>query len=102
MADNKQKVRFEFEEVSTAKTLVLHEPAGVQLINISANPADLITINGIINISPQIAVNNGTARTPGDYTSPTQQNEVDMTTYSVAFPTGSGKLLVIKKYYVTQ
>lgn len=98
-----QKVRFEFELVEAeSKTLVLDDPAGVVFQNISANPADVITINNGLTIAPLIAVNSGVARNPGSFEIPMNQGEVDATSYAVRFPTGTGTLLVIKKYYVAE
>lgn len=103
MSKERQKVVFEFVVVeNNAQTLVLDEPAGVTFNNISANPADIIEINNVLQLAPLIAVNSGVARLPGSFEVPTQQNEIDATTYRVSFPTGTGRLLVIKKYYVTK
>ena len=103
MNSKKQKVKFEYLTVSTPQTLVLDDPASVSFYNVSNNAGDDIVINNVLRLaSPITSASVPPNPNPTFINIQTNQGELDTTIYQVQFPTGTGTLLLIKKYYVDQ
>jgi len=93
---------FEFEKIDAAtrnKNINTKNVSSIKFINISTNLADTVVINGQITLDP-VALFGGGNTNPVelDLQSFLKEGEKDITPYSVRFPSGSGILLIVKKY----
>lgn len=103
MCCKKQKVKFEYLTISTPQTLVLDDPASVAFYNVSSNAGDTIVINNVLTLSSPITSSAiPPSPAPTFINIQTNAGEIDTTIYQVQFPTGTGTLLLVKKYYVSE
>ena len=98
----KKNVRFEFETILSTtrnKNINTKNVTSVKFINISTNLGDTVVINNQITLDP-VALFGGGNTNPVELDLQTflKEGENDITPYSVRFPSGTGSVLVIKKY----
>lgn len=101
----KQKVRYEFYNFQSTNldfstTLVLNNPASVKFICTDSNLANAKTIiNNVYVLQGLVDFTNGTAFYPYELILDNNENEIDVTNYTIKLQPNS-ELQVVAKYYV--
>jgi len=101
----KQKVRYEFYNFQSTSldfstTLVLNNPASVKFICTDSNLSNAKTIiNNVYVLQGLVDFTNGTAFYPYELILDNNENEIDVTNYTIKLQPNS-ELQVVAKYYV--
>ena len=101
MAEAKKiKVRYEFYTFNQNATLVLEDPAEIQFKNISTIVGATIILNNSFTLNSVKDNNSGIATFPSELILKNNDNEIDVTSYTIINPAGEGVLSVVVKYFV--
>lgn len=106
MEQKRQKVRYECYTYNapnglTTHFLKLNNPAEVKFIGVDSNIGNRITINNSFVIQSLVDVLNGTAVYPSELILNNNENEIDVTQYTLLLQQNS-EVFVVCKYYVIE